>query len=200
MNDPQVIFDLLYAYSYFVLFPLVVVEGPIATVIAGFLSSTGFMKFIPVFVTVALADVVGDVLYYALGRWGFDRVVSGFFGRFLPDVKKIQEMKDSVKAHSGKILFLGKLSHAIGAPVLIAAGLAGVPLNEFVLYNFLATIPKSFILLLVGYNFGSALGSVTRYLKITVLGLVLVTAVLILLYVWLVRVSRKAMNKIEKDK
>lgn len=192
------ILGLLYTYSYLILFPLVVVEGPVVTLIAGFLVSTKFMAFVPAYATVVFADLAGDFLYYSIGRWWFNSFIHGFFSFLKTDLKKINKLKKTINFHKGKILFFGKLSHAIGAPILISAGLAGVPIKEFLWFNFLATLPKSLLLLMVGYYFGSAFDSLTKYLHNTMLWLILGTAVLIFLYIVIARLASNIMSKFEK--
>lgn len=66
----QQIISLLTAYKYFFLFPIVVVEGPIITVIAGFLSSLGYLNIIIAYLVVVAGDIVGDSAYYAIGFYG----------------------------------------------------------------------------------------------------------------------------------
>lgn len=76
----QIIF-LLNAHKYLFLFP-VVVEGPIITVIGGFLSSLGLLNKFIAYAVVVVGDIVGDIMYYALGYYGRQRFVKRW-GRFL---------------------------------------------------------------------------------------------------------------------
>lgn len=180
------IFLLLYQYSYFVLFPLVVIEGPIVTLIAGFLASIGFMSFPLTYVVIVTADLMGDILYY-------------YAGRIFPNINfKLKNNKifiDRLNKHRGKILFFGKLSHAIGGPILFMAGNLRIPLVEFIWYNFLATLPKSLILLVIGFYFGITIIGSKKYFELTILGLFVLSIVLILIYT----LTSKFFNKIIID-
>lgn len=197
-TDSQlVIFNLLYNYSYLILFPLVVIEGPIVTVIAGFLVSIGFMGFIPAYLTIVVGDLAGDFLYYSFGRWWFNKLIQGFLKFLTIDVAKVQKLKVVIAKHKGKVLFFGKLSHAIGAPILVSAGLAEIPVKDFLWFNFLATLPKSLILLLVGYYFGSTLVNFNKYFNWTAAGLVVLTAVAVLIYSVLSRWAKDIMDKLK---
>ena len=192
------IFKLLYTYSYLILFPLVVIEGPIVTIIAGFLVSLGFMDFLPTYMTVILGDIGGDVIYYSAGRWWFHnavRKVASFFGF---NVKLVQKLEAAIKKNRGKVLFFGKLSHAIGGLILFAAGSAEIPLRDFLEFNFLATLPKSLILLAVGYYFGSTITNFKKYVDFTVLGLFVFTLILIGLYFGVAYFSNKLVRRLEK--
>nr|MDQ2860784.1 hypothetical protein [Pseudomonadota bacterium] len=57
-------------YGYAVLFPIAVVEGPAVTLVAGALVASGQFDGLLVFAMLVAADLVGDALYYSLGRWG----------------------------------------------------------------------------------------------------------------------------------
>lgn len=162
MSFSQIII-LLTTYKYFFLFPVTVVEGPIITVIAGFLSSLGQLNIFIVYGVVVVGDIVGDGLYYAVGYYGGQRFINRW-GRFIGiTAERVVRVEEHFGNHTGKTLIIGKLSHAIGAVVLVAAGLAQVPFGKFIWYNFLPTLPKSLILLLVGFYFGKAYQQIDVY-------------------------------------
>lgn len=197
-NQVNQIFGLLYTYSYFVLFPLVIVEGPVVTIITGFLVSLGFMDFIPAYFTIIAGDLAGDILYYSAGRWWLNKTyknVMKFFGIRLTVLEKLEEL---LKNKTGPTIFFGKLSHAIGGIVLFASGLAEIPFYRFMEFNFFATLPKSLILLAVGYYFGSTVSSFRKALDYTVIGLFVFTIILIGVYFAVTYVSNKFIKKLEK--
>jgi membrane-associated protein len=196
-NQVNQIFGLLYTYSYLVLFPLVVIEGPVVTIIAGFLVSLGFMDFIPAYMTIVAGDLTGDILYYSAGRWWLNKTYKGVLKFFNINLKFVRKLEVAIKKNKGPFLFFGKLSHAIGGVILFAAGSAEVPVREFLKFNFFATIPKSLILLGVGYYFGSTVSNFRRALDFTVLGLFVFTIVLIVLYFVVTYISNKFIKKLE---
>lgn len=191
------IFNLLYTYSYLVLFPLVVIEGPVVTIVAGFLVSLGFMDFIPAYLTVVAGDLTGDMIYYSAGRWWLNKTYKGVFNFFKINLKFVHKLEEAIKKNKGPFLFFGKLSHAIGGIILFAAGSAEIPVNEFLKFNFLATLPKSLILLAVGIYFGSSITNFKKSLDYTVLGFVVITALLVGIYTAIVRISDKYIKKLE---
>jgi membrane-associated protein len=197
-NQVNQIFGLLYTYSYLVLFPLVVIEGPVVTIIAGFLVSLGFMDFIPTYLTVISGDLTGDFLYYSAGRWWLNKTYKGILKFFRINMEVVHKLERSIKKNKGPFLFFGKLSHAVGGLILFAAGSAGIPIKEFMWFNFLATLPKSLILLAVGYYFGSTVSNFRKYLDFTVLGLFVFTLLLIGLYFLITNLSNKYIKKLER--
>ncbi len=190
------IFILLNAYGDFILFPLVVLEGPVVTVIAGFLSSVGVFSLIPTFLTIVVADLTGDVFYYSLGRWWLTSALTKLTNLFKVNPKIIDKLEGDLRTNKGKVLFLGKLSHIFGVPILMAAGHAKIPLPEFIWYNFLATVPKSLIFIMVGYLLGSTINNYNKYVNLTILGIFALTLLIIAVNYFVKRFSKNLLRKI----
>jgi len=146
----------LMQYRYLVLFPLVVFEGPIVSVLAGFLATLGIFNFFLAFFVVVTGDITGDLAHYAIGRWGRKKFIDRW-GKYLGITsERVLRIEKHFEKHKIKTLLIGKISHGIGGIPLVAAGIARMPIGEFFLINLAATLPKSLALLLVGYFFGQA--------------------------------------------
>lgn len=159
------IVHLLETYKYFLLFPIAVIEGPIITVIAGFLVSLGHMNIFIAYAVVVAGDIVGDALYYWIGKSGGQFMLSKF-GHILgvsPD--KIAFVKKHFHKHPNKTLLFGKFTHAFGVAILIAAGIVNINFWRFIAVNFASTLVKSLALLLVGYFFGQAYVQINSYIN-----------------------------------
>jgi membrane protein DedA with SNARE-associated domain len=149
--------SLLHSHGYVLLLPVSIVEGPIVTVLAGALAAAGLLDAIAVYTIVVLGDLIGDSVCYAVGRWGSVQLVR-YGGRYLkltPD--RMAQLGAQFVDHGRKTLAIGKLTHSIGGLVLIAAGAARMPFIEFLLVNLVATLPKSLVLLFIGYFVGHSL-------------------------------------------
>lgn len=182
----------LVSYRYAVLFPAVVVEGPIVTIIAGFLASQGHFNLVPVYALIVVGDVVGDTFYYALGRWGRQQVVDRW-GKYVGiTTERVATLEHHFQHHSGKTLIIGKLSHAVGVAILVAAGAAKMSYGRFVWFNFVGSLPKSLGLLLIGFFFGQAYVQLSRFLDYAALATGILGLLGILVYVVVTkRVSKK---------
>ncbi len=181
----------LFHYRYVVLFPLVVIEGPIVTIIAGFLSSIRQMNFFLAYTLVVIADVAADSLYYALGHWGRKKFIERW-GRYIGlHLKHVERIERHFNLHTGKTLIIGKLSHVVGAPILVAAGLANVPFKNFLTFDFLATLPKSLVLLIVGFYFGKAYVKMNSIINYAGLAGSALFIIFILLYVIMIKAVKK---------
>lgn len=148
---------------YSILFPVAVIEGPIITVVAGFLGANHLVNIYLVYFIMLAGDVVGDCLHYAVGRFG--KRFIGRWGRYIglsPD--KIASMESHYRKHSGKTIMLSKITHGIGPMFLVAAGASGVTFKRFITFSILGAIPLTLTFLLIGYFFGQAYQSISRYL------------------------------------
>ena len=172
----------LLQYKYVFLFPAVVIEGPIITIIAGFLASLGIFNVFVVYGLAVTGDLTGDCIYYIIGRYGRTGLISRW-GRYLGiTVERVEKLENHFKYHRGKTLITGKIAHGVGAGILLAAGLAKVPFEEFLGFNFLATLPKSLILVLIGFYFGEAYARIYHYLDYVELGTIAVAILLVAIY------------------
>lgn len=173
--------------KYGLLFLITVVEGPIIMMAAGYAASLGFISFPIAYLLVVLADLTGDSIFYSIGYYGRDNG----FGRLAKWVKIPTATSEKIKTlfhrHYAKTLILAKITHAAGMPFLVGAGLARIDYRKFLLFNFIATLPKAFAFLLVGYYFGAVAATIDRTLKYgtwITFGLI---AVFLVAYLWIGR-------------
>jgi len=177
-------------YRYLILFPLTVIEGPIVTVTAGLMSSLGLMNFYVVYMIVVAGDLTGDGIYYSIGRWG--RRPLERWGKFIGvHPERIEKIEKHFINHGGKTLIAAKLSHAVGGIVLISAGIARIPFRKFIFFNFWATLPKSLILILIGYYFGNTYLRFQKFVDLAWLGTLAIAILMFVIYMFLRRAGKK---------
>jgi membrane protein DedA with SNARE-associated domain len=114
-------------WNYLILSLLVVIEGPIATILGAAAASAGLMRVSLVFISAATGNLVADTLWYSLGRSG--RIETALrIGRII-GIKRahVDRLTSVIKKHGVKILFLAKLTAGFMIPTLIAAGLVRLP-------------------------------------------------------------------------
>jgi membrane protein DedA with SNARE-associated domain len=181
-NSAADLIALLIKYRYLIIFPVAVVEGPLVSAAAGFLVFLGYLNGFLTYVLLILADMVGDTLYYALGRFGGRKFVKKFGHYIGVDEKKLENLEKQFERHSGKIILGGK-TQAIGAVALIAAGMAKMPYRNFMKYNFLGSIPKVLLFLAIGYFFGQGYSAMLdKYVNYVGLISFLIAVALIVFY------------------
>jgi membrane protein DedA with SNARE-associated domain len=154
--DGAQIAAIIEAHGIAILAPLAVIEGPIVTVIAAYLSSLGLLDVIQVYLCVVIADVVGDCILYGLGRAGSGAVPPRLGLRLGLNRRRMAGLIRAYRDNGVRLLILGKLTHAAGFAVLVAAGAARMNILTFIAANLVGTIPKSLALVTLGYLFGSA--------------------------------------------
>lgn len=140
-----------------------IMPGSTLIIVAGFLTSQGYLSFgVLVWVT-ALGAIFGDGLSYYLGKRG-----TGFFQenhRIFK--KKYLDMGESFfKKHGDKSVFLARFIGPIRPIVPFVAGVSKMNHWEFLAFNISSAILWSFSYLLVGYFFGGAFESVKGILPV----------------------------------
>jgi len=143
----------LIAHGSALILPLAVIEGPVVTVITGFLSARDYFGWYWALCLLVCGDVIGDVIYYWIGRTGagpLARMSARFGVRCVPG----PELQRDLVQNAGKMLLIGKWTHSVGFLVLTGSGMLRVPLKKFLLVNLLASIPKTAVLFGVGYFAG----------------------------------------------
>lgn len=164
--SPAEILAILEQYKYWLVFPIAVFEGPIISVISGFLIYLGhFNKFI-IYPLLILADLVGDTLYYLIGRYGGRSIFFKKYGSYLGYSDKNEKyIEEHFIKHPAKTLLTAKFSHGLGGTVQATAGIAKMNYYEFIKWNLIGQLPKSLILIIVGFYVGDSYQKINGYLE-----------------------------------
>lgn len=184
------IVGLIQTYGLWLLFLLAIVEGPIVTVIAAYVAALGKLDIYAVYVVLVIADLVGDTAYYYIGRFGPGWLPKRWQAKLGMNAQRQRDLEQHFDGHGGKTLVIGKLTQSAGLFILIAAGASKMPLAKFLLFNLIATLPKTLALILVGYSLGYAYKTIDSYLfraSIIVLVLMVIAAL-----VWILFKRRKS--------
>lgn len=143
----------LIAHGNALILPLAVIEGPLVTMIAGFLAARDYLVWYWTLCLLIGADVAGDLLYYWIGRSAgtpLGRLTARVGLRCVPS----PALQHDLSQNATKMLLLGKWTHSLGFIVLTGSGMLRVPLGQFLLVNSLAAIPKTAVLFGIGYFAG----------------------------------------------
>ena len=165
---------LLIQYKYLLLFPLVVIEGPVVALVAGFLVFLGHLSFWPTLAILVIGDLTSDAIYYTIGRFGNQQRL----------VKKYGSGLNSVwQEHPKKMMFFGKFAYGVSVPIIVSAGVAKVPVGKFFLYALPATIFQYGGLLVISHYLGQSYQQAEKY--IFYVGIVVVLILIpILIHFW----------------
>lgn len=178
---------LLLTYKYIILIPLAIIEGPIVTVICGFLVTLGFFNPFVVYVVMVLGDIAGDGIIYYIGYSG-----KRFLKYFKITEEKLEKAKQYFKENHKKAIIMSKLVHGIGFTGLVAAGATHVPYKRYLKTCTIISVVQSFIMLMIGILFGHAYAQVGKYLNYYAAGVsVLVLVILLFVFIRKYKVGTK---------
>jgi len=162
--DGQMIIQFISEYGYWIMLPLMTIEGPIVTLIGAFMASTGvFNIYIVLFLSI-LGDVLGDVIFYWIGRSGgmhFVRSIGKYIGITEKLVIKMEKFFDN---HGGKTIFAVKSTTGLCWATFVAAGIVRMPFKKFVGYSLLGGLVWSSFLVIMGYFFGYLYEQIVDYI------------------------------------
>jgi membrane protein DedA with SNARE-associated domain len=153
------------AWTYLVLGVLIVLQGPLATLLGGAAAAAGLLRPVWVFVVGVGGNLIADVLWYTVGRTGkvkWLRRPSRWIGL---SQEKIDQILSGMRLHSTKILLMAKLSAGFAVPALLSAGLARVPWRRWFPVVFIGETLWTGALLLIGFYATEAIKRVEQGLQ-----------------------------------
>lgn len=151
----ETVLDLIQMHPFVVLLPLAIIEGPIVTVIAAWMLKGSLPDLVMVYILCVAGDVMGDAGFYGLGRQ-VHRFPRRWRERLGLSEARLSKVSSHFDDHGPATLAFGKLTHSAGMAVLLAAGAAHMPFGRYIGWNFIASLPKTLILMLIGIAFGAA--------------------------------------------
>lgn len=154
-------------FKYLLVFVGGIIEGPVLTVATGFLLRSNLFSLLPLFLALALGDLVGDAVWYYIGRH-FAGPVLEKHGRFLTLTPEMYEkIKAKFHKHHSLILFASKLTMGFGMALgmLMTAGASKIPFRSYMFWNALGEIIYLSILLAIGYFLGDLYGTIEKGFK-----------------------------------
>lgn len=160
----QHIFQFLSQYGYWVMLPLMIIEGPVATIIAATFAALGAFNVWIVLVFSMLGDVIGDVLLFGAGyKWGMGFVRN--FGKYIGITEKlVLKMEKYFVNHGGKTIFAVKSTTGLCWATFVAAGIVKMNFAKFVRYSILGGIVWSGFLVAMGYFYGYLWREISQYI------------------------------------
>jgi len=176
---------LLIQYKYLILFPIIVIEGPFATIVSGFLVSLGIFNVFIAYPIIILGDLASDSIFYFVGRFG-SKSINKWMLYFGVTEEKLEKAKIYFTDNSNKAIVASKFIHGVGISGLMAAGILKIPYYKYAKVCLITDILQFGALLAIGFFFGHAYNQITVYLdnyaKITSIIAVSVVLVVIIIY------------------
>jgi membrane protein DedA with SNARE-associated domain len=200
MIDVSGITAFIYEYRYFAIFGLAFAEGPVVSLILGFLVSLGSFELIPTLGALVLGDLVPDTSYYYIGRLGHSKKFTERYINKFDFLKRNFSLLEGLwKIHPQKTMFLAKLAYGIATPLLISAGLVQMKLKRFLRLSLPVTFFQYGILFSIGYVFGD---SYNRFIKYIFYGEYILGGLALAFfigYIFFIRYARNQLIRLEEN-
>jgi membrane protein DedA with SNARE-associated domain len=193
----QQVFQFVIAHSYVMIFLLMCIEGPTITAAATFAATLGYFNPLIIFVLSLLGDIVPDVIYYWIGRWGGIPFAQKIGKKFGLSEKRIAKMIEKISEHGGKTVAILKYTPVLATPGLMLVGAVHMNWWRFFNFVFLVTLQKTLTFMALGYFAGKAY-DIGKYIKFgTLIPFVIVVIYFLAAFLYK-KISKKIIAKIEK--
>lgn len=181
MNEHQII-QFITQYGYMILLPLMIIEGPIVTIIGALLASLGILNVWVVFALSIIGDLIGDLLFYGAGyKWGMKFV--SHVGKHIGITRTlVLRLEKFFIKHGGKTIFMVKTTTGLCWATFVAAGIVKMPFKRFVMFSFFGGVLWSGFLVAMGYFFGYLYEQIAQYITYAgwiILGLAIIVLTIV---------------------
>ena len=193
ISTPAAALASIQGLSYFIIFFMFLLEGPILNYVASFASSLGFFNIFIIFILAILGNFIGDIILYCIGRFGKKAMVDSFIHKSLTS-NRILKIKKYLKENPGKTITVMKITPILVTPGLIIAGAVNVSFKKFLFYSFLVSFLTAIVFCTLGFYSGQLFGVIYTYFT---LGLYLI-AVFILFVIGFTLLIKFLLDKISK--
>lgn len=162
--------------------------------VAGLLSDTEYLdtNIVLLITLLIIAAVSGSTVGYLTGRWAGGYLAHKKDSLFFK--KKYLDLTQAFYVKHGMMAFiLGRFLPVVRTFVTILAGMAKIDFPKFLIFNFLGAAIWILTMVLSGHFLGRAFPQITTYLEVIVVGMILVSAIPVIV-TWL-----KNRNLLAKD-
>jgi membrane protein DedA with SNARE-associated domain len=183
---------LLSSGGYFLMFIIMIVEGPIVTYLSSFAAATGVFNIVGVFCLSISAAICGDLLVFFIGRHGGQAFLKKHGCRFSDkNRERIAAVHRLVDKHPGKAIGIAKVTPGLPVPAILVIGTANIPVRTFLKYSIMISAAYTGTFSVIGYYSGITASKLLSFSRIEAL---LVIAIAIGAALWFL--SRYAANKL----
>lgn len=170
--------QLILDYRYLILVPLAFVEGPIVAFVVGVLVAAGYFNAFVAYAILILGDLIPDTIAYLVGRYGNPNALVARYGNKLGiGERQIEKVRRMWYGHGFKTVLLSKVAYGLSTPLLISAGMVGLPWKRFFALSISVSVIQYALLMGLGYYFGKSFGLVQT--AVETIGLAVTAAILV---------------------
>lgn len=141
------------------------IPGEVIFSLLGFLISRTKFDFTLALILTTAGNFIGDLVIYFIflkkGR-GFVEKYGKYFLISAHDLKHTEKLFEK---HGGKLIFWGRFIPIVVTFISIPAGLARMNFKKFAIFTFLGSLPRNFILILLGFKLGENWALIIKFLE-----------------------------------
>jgi membrane protein DedA with SNARE-associated domain len=163
LSDPAILSHIK-TIGYPLMLLVMILEGPLITILASFAASLGFFNIFIVFILSVAGDIIGDIILYAIGYFGGNAALYRAEKVLKVKPEIVAKMESLFFKHGKKTIFAVKSTTGLCWITFIAAGSVRMRLKDFLLASFLGGLLWSGFLVIVGYFFGYAFAKIGDYI------------------------------------
>ncbi len=166
---------------YFAIGLAALVEGPITILATGAGISMGTLHPIPAYLSVVVGNLIADLGWYGLGRFGKVEWLNRIGPKFGVKAEDVERLRNSIQEQAPRMIFLSKFSIGLPIPTLIAVGMNRIPKRRWMFLWLLGEMLKSAIFITIGFYFAAGIQKAYGGIQIVlwVITIILVAAVFI---------------------
>lgn len=192
----EILLQYFIEYRYLVIFFGTFIEGEVVLIVGGFLAYEGHINFVVMVLMATMGAVIGDNLFFWLGRSQRTGAEHPWATRFLHYVGENRLFKGEafVRRHGGKSVFLVRFLYGLRFAGAMTAGYLGMGLGRFFLFNLIGSLTWALLIGSMGYLFGQSLEAVAKGVRLAEIGLLLLVAGPLAIY-FLNSIRKKRLRK-----
>jgi len=173
--------------GYLGVFLLMIMESMILPVpselvmpFAGFLISSGEMKFALVILFSTLGSLTGSLLSYYIGKYGGNRFVLRYGKYFLLNEEHLKKTERWFSKKGDLTIFIGRFIPVVRHVISIPAGIGKMNIKKFIIYTLIGAGMWNAFLAYFGFVLGNNWETISQYfdyISWAVLGIIIVIGV-----------------------
>src|SRR3989338_5470126 len=184
-------------YRYLVIFFGTFIEGEVVLIAGGFLVYEGHLNFAILVLIATLAAIIGDNIFFWLGRSqraGGQHPLANRLLRFIGE-HRLFKGEELILRHGGKSVFLVRFFYGLRFAGAMTAGYLGMGFWRFFLFNLIGSLVWALVIGRVGYLFGQSLDAVVQGVRLAQIGLFLVLAGLVAIFLFNKKKKKKDLHR-----
>lgn len=185
--------------GYWLIFLIMVIEGPMITMVSAFAASLGYFNVSIIFLLAFFGDILGDFIWYMVGYFGRLTLINKYGYYFGASTERVEKLSKLLEKHSKKVLLAIKISPIAPTLGLIVVGNSRFPSKRFAKIVSLISLPKTMLFVLFGYFFGYSYTAMAKYFNEGFYVLLVVLVIVFIVFLIYKKIALRIAQKLENQ-